>query len=1102
MVANFSEPVFVTGTPRVGLAIRNDGSGFNRYADYVGKGSDASKLVFDYKVQQSDSDTNGLGVGNVVLLNGGTIVDAAGHAHVEEDRDDLLALVAVHGARSNSLDGVGPVVQGLAFVGEAPHDSDGDSTPDTYRKGDAIKVAVTFSAAVRVVTNMGTPSLGLRVGSTTRQAVYASGSGTATLTFTYTVAADDEDADGVSVPAGSIRANGARLDDLVGGKVGFFGDEPLLGHDGIAADASRKVDGLPVKVTGLAFTGAPLHDTNSDSLPDTYRTNETLSVAATFERAVTVSTTGGKPSLGLLVGSTTRQAAYVSGSGTTTLVFSYSVAAGETDTDGVSVPAGSIALNGGTLKDAENNDVALAHDALDADASRKVDGTTTPARIEAMTRTGDLAPHDSDGDGTPDTYRAGDTIGFFARFDRAVTVETGNGVPSLALQVGSKTRQAPYVSGFDQHVRFDYTFVAGDLDADGVSIPAGSIALNGGRIGDSGGTATLTHGGLAADAARKVEAVAPAVSGLIRFRFSPRRTQHGTGIFYAGDVIRFTATFSEPVLVSGTTQVGFNVGAGTWAGSVPNRHANYVGKTGPSTLVFEYTVQAADSDNDGFVYQKQVALNGGAIRDAVGNTYVRTDSANQSTSHQVDGSKTGGDNAGPVVRSIAFAGGAPHDTDNDSTPDTYGRNDAIEVAVTFSEAVTVDTENGTPSLGLEVGSRTVQASYASGTGTAGLVFSYAVQAGDEDTDGVSVPAGSILLNGGTLKDEADNAAALYHDAVARDANRKVADTTARVTGIAFAGEVPHDVDGDGDPETYRRNDKVSVAVTFTEEVAVDTGSGTPSLGLLVGSNTRQGSYISGSGTATLVFSYAVAESDIDTDGVSVPAGSIALNGGTIEDADGDAAALLAHGAVAADATRIVDGTLVPPALTGLAFTGAALRDADGDETPETYRAGDVITVEATFDRAVTVEIGNGTPSLALQVGSKTREAAYASGTGTATLVFSYTVAGGDLDADGVSVAADAVSLGGGRIGDSAGTATLTHDGLAADAARKVDAVAPAVSGLIRFRFSPRRTQHGTGIFYAGDVIRFTATFSEPVLVSGTPQVGFNVGAGTWAGFCS
>ena len=200
-------------------------------------------------------------------------------------------------------------------------------------------------------------------------------------------------------------------------------------------------------------------------------------------------------------------------------------------------------------------------------------------------------------------------------------------------------------------------------------------------------------------------------------------------------------------------------------------------RPGPPRWCSSTRYKAADSDNDGFVYQKQVALNGGAIRDAVGNTYVRTDSANQSTSHQVDGSKTGGDNAGPVVRSIAFAGGAPHDTDNDSTPDTYGRNDAIEVAVTFSEAVTVDTGNGTPSLGLEVGSGTVQAAYASGTGTATLTFSYAVQAGEEDTDGVSVPAGTIALNEGTLKDAADNAASLYHDPVARDANRKV-DTSA------------------------------------------------------------------------------------------------------------------------------------------------------------------------------------------------------------------------------------------------------------------------------------------------------------------------------------
>ncbi len=45
--------------------------------------------------------------------------------------------------------------------------------------------------------------------------------------------------------------------------------------------------------------------------------------------------------------------------------------------------------------------------------------------------------------------------------------------------------------------------------------------------------------------------------------------------------------------------------------------------------------------------------------------------------------------------------------------------------------------------------------------------------GDEDTDGVSIAAGRIDRNGGTIKDEADNDAVLDHEAVAPQAGHKV-----------------------------------------------------------------------------------------------------------------------------------------------------------------------------------------------------------------------------------------------------------------------------------------------------------------------------------------
>ncbi len=110
----------------------------------------------------------------------------------------------------------------------------------------------------------------------------------------------------------------------------------------------------------------------------------------------------------------------------------------------------------------------------------------------------------------------------------------------------------------------------------------------------------------------------------------------------------------------------------------------------------------------------------------------------------------------------------------------------------------------------------------------------------------------------------------------------------------------------------------------------------------------------------------------------------------------------------------------------------------------TYAIGDAISVKVTFDENVTV---TGTPQLEIAVGANNRQANYASGSGSTELTFSYTVVAGDADSDGVSVAANKLTLNSGTIKDATGNnATLTHVALAAQSGHKVDGVAPTVSG--------------------------------------------------------
>ena len=127
-------------------------------------------------------------------------------------------------------------------------------------------------------------------------------------------------------------------------------------------DARRKPPPLPLgQVEAPTITGSPaLSESGSDGA---WTAGETAEVTLTFSEAVTVDTTGGTPSVGLTLGGTeARSATYLRGSGTTALVFAYTL----TDADGshtsLLVPIDSLALNGGTIRSqATGADVALEH---------------------------------------------------------------------------------------------------------------------------------------------------------------------------------------------------------------------------------------------------------------------------------------------------------------------------------------------------------------------------------------------------------------------------------------------------------------------------------------------------------------------------------------------------------------------------------------------------------------------------------------------------------------------------------------------------------------------------------------------------------------------
>ena len=321
-----------------------------------------------------------------------------------------------------------------------------------------------------------------------------------------------------------------------------------------------------------------------------------------------------------------------------------------------------------------------------------------------------------------ETYAAGKEIAVTVTFSETVVV---TGTPRLRLNVGGVNRTAAYRSGPGAAAVFVYMVADGESDTDGVSIEADRLSRNGGRIRDGADNdALLNHDAVAADSRHKVDGVKPV--------FESASVDGATLVLTYGETLDGS---SAPVAAAFTVNVEGDA-----------RRVSRVAVSGTAVML---TLEPEASVGQGVRITYRVP---GAqrIQDAVGNA------AEAITNRAVENNTE--DTMAPAVSRVAV-------TSNPGPDGIYAEEDVIEVTVMFNETVRVDTTNGTPSLTLRVGRRSKPAHYIQGPRSAALRFTYTVEGDDIDTDGVSLAAGRIALNGGTIKDLADNPALLAYEAV-------------------------------------------------------------------------------------------------------------------------------------------------------------------------------------------------------------------------------------------------------------------------------------------------------------------------------------------------
>ena len=436
---------------------------------------------------------------------------------------------------------------------------------------------------------------------------------------------------------------------------------------------------------------------------------------------------------------------------------------------------------------------------------------------------------------------------------------------------------------------------------------------------------------------------------------------------------------------------------------------------------------------------------------------------------------------------------------------TYLLGAVIPVKVQFSEGVNV---TGTPTLQVNAGSvaspRLVTLTYASGSGSSDLTFTYTVGTGDNTAALDIASTTALALAGGTIKDGAANSAVLTLPAPGA-AGSLAANRTLRIDAVApnvpanvairgagNAATLSWTASGDPDIASYRIYKGTSANPTtqyasvphpgtsYTDRPlprgitlcyrikAIDTAGNesaySADLCYTVPNGGPSEPTVVAAATSSTKKPLITGTSDPGTT-VAIYDGASLLQAGITVDGNGNwswrpstdlTTGFHEYSAVATEIStsigssqspgvvqEIISGDVTPPTFTSITTT-----------TPTgSYRAGTVIPLAVKFNEAMDVDTTGGTPRIALTLGASTVYAPYASGLGTDTLVFNYTVVSPNTTSALDYASTTALELRGGVITDLAGNLPVSlalpapgaAGSIAAAATIAIDTTAPTVS---------------------------------------------------------
>ncbi|MBV9504417.1 MAG: SMP-30/gluconolactonase/LRE family protein [Acidobacteriia bacterium] len=474
-----------------------------------------------------------------------------------------------------------------------------------------------------------------------------------------------------------------------------------------------------------------------------YSTGQALTFTVTYNQAVTVT---GTPRLTLTIGGNTRYANYLSGSGTTTLTFTYTIVAGDTAT-GIAV-ASLIDLNGGSITSGGTS-ASLSYTAP------SMSGITINSAAYLLVA-----------DSSNNRVQKFDLVGnYITQFGAA---GSGNGQfnhPSgTAIDSGGNIWVADGGNNRVQKFNKNGTYLT----------QFGTSGTGNGQFNNASQLSIDGSGNLWVSDYSNNRIQEFNSSGVYQSQFGSAGS--GNGQFSGPDYIHFD--FSGNIYVSewlNSRVQKFNT-SGTWLAAFGPSVANYGTMNGVDAHVIDScrNIWIEDENNNTMVeldyagnfvssFSDSGGMQGLAI-DANQNLYVLDAISNIVNIYNSSGTLTSsfgsagsGNGQFNAPADITVVGSAPSSLPLSSCPAVilsaagptsgiYTTGGTLGFAVTYDQAVSVA---GTPYINITIGANTRQASYVSGSGTATLTFQYTVTAADNAPNGITMNA-PVTLGGGTL----------------------------------------------------------------------------------------------------------------------------------------------------------------------------------------------------------------------------------------------------------------------------------------------------------------------------------------------------------------